>query len=310
MSSSAFPKILHLGEKAIQSLWDDEVEITEKVDGSQFGFGIVDGELIVRSKGKVQDLDNPDKMFRLGVEYVKSIKDQLTEGAFYYGEYLEKPKHNVLAYDRVPRNNIALFGVKMAGEFRPYEFIAHEAERLHVEVVPLIYKGKSSPEQVLELVEGISFLGGQEREGVVVKAYKEWEYMRFYFTVMAGKYVTEKFKEVHRSDWKKNNTGKGKFEAMAEQYSTPARYRKAVQHLKERGELEGSPRDIGKLMKEVKDDITTEEKENIKTQLWAIFGEDVLRTAAKRLPEWYKEELLKGEVDGDGRAPTHEGEQP
>ena len=297
MSSSAFPKILHLGDKAIRDIWDGEVEITEKVDGSQLGFGIVEGELIVRSKGKVQDLDNPSKMFRLAVEYIKSIKDQLTEGAFYYGEYLEKPRHNVLAYDRVPRNNIALFGVKMDGEFRPYEFIKHEAERLHVDVVPLIFKGKSSPEHVLELVEGLSFLGGQEREGVVVKSYRQWEYMRFYFTVMAGKYVTEKFKEVHRSDWKKSNTGKGKFEAMSEQYATPARYRKAIQHLKERGELEGTPRDIGKLIKEVKEDITAEEKENIKTQLWAIFGEDVLRTAARGLPEWYKEELLKGEVD-------------
>jgi hypothetical protein len=308
MSSSAFPKILHLGEKAIQSLWDDEVEITEKVDGSQFGFGIVNGELIVRSKGKVQDLDNPDKMFRLGVEYVKSIREQLTEGAFYYGEYLEKPKHNVLAYDRVPRNNIALFGVKMDGEFRPYEFIAHEAERLHVEVVPLIFKGKSSPEHVLELVKGQSFLGGQEREGVVVKAYKPWEYMRFYFTVMAGKYVTEEFKEVHKG-WKKEHTGKGKFESMCEQFATIPRYRKAVQHLRENGELEGSPRDIGKLIREVKEDITAEEQENIKNKLWAIFGEDVLRAAARGLPEWYKEELLKGEIDGSGRAPVPDGEQ-
>lgn len=310
MSSSAFPKILHLGDKAILDIWDNEVEITEKVDGSQFGFGIVEGELIVRSKGKVQDLDNPDKMFRLGVEYVKSIKDQLTEGAFYYGEYLEKAKHNVLAYDRIPRNNIALFGVKMAGEFRPYEFIAHEAERLHIDIVPLIYKGKSNPEHVLELVEGISFLGGQEREGVVVKSYREWEWMRFYYTVMAGKYVTEKFKEVHRNNWSKENTGKGKFESMAEQYAVPARYMKAVQHLKERGELEGTPRDIGKLMKEVKNDITEEEKENIKTQLWAIFGEDVLRTAAKRVPEWYKEQLLKGEINDEGRTNIHGGEQP
>lgn len=242
-------------------------------------------------------MDNPDKMFRLGVEYIKSIKDQLTEGAFYYGEYLEKPCHNVLAYDRVPRNNIVLFGVKNDGEFKPYEYIAHEAERLHVDVIPLIFKGKSNPEHVLSLVKGISYLGGQEREGVVVKAYKQWEYMRFYFTVMAGKYVTEAFKEVHKRDWKANNTGKGKFEAMAEQYKTPARWNKAIQHLRDDGNFEGSPRDIGNLIKEIKRDITEEEKENIKTQLWAIFGDDVLRTATQGFPEWFKEKLLKGELD-------------
>lgn len=298
MSSSAFPKILHLGDKAIREIFDDDVEITEKVDGSQLGFGIVEGELIVRSKGKVQDLDNPDKMFMLAVEYIRSMKDQLTEGAFYYGEYLEKPRHNVLAYDRVPRNNIALFGVKMDGEFREYDFIKHEAERLHLDVVPLIYKGKSSPEHVLELVSGISFLGGQEREGVVVKSYRQWEYMRFYYTVMSGKYVTEKFKEVHRADWKKLNTGKGKFEAMADQYKTEARWNKAIQHLRDDGTLEGSPRDIGNLIKEIKRDITDEEKENIKTQLWAIFSDDVLRNAVREFPEWYKEQILKGKVDG------------
>lgn len=49
MGTSAFPKILHLGDKAIRDIFDEEVEITEKVDGSQFGFGIVEGELIIRS---------------------------------------------------------------------------------------------------------------------------------------------------------------------------------------------------------------------------------------------------------------------
>lgn len=160
--SSAFPKILAIGHKDIKSLFEDEVEITEKLDGSQFGFGIVDGELIIRSKGKEQDLDNPDKMFRVGVEYIKSIKDRLTEGVFYYGEYLEKPRHSTLAYDRIPKNNIALFGMVNQGIFMPYSNIKHEAERLGVDAMPLIYQGKSSPEHVLELVKGVSYLGGAQ----------------------------------------------------------------------------------------------------------------------------------------------------
>lgn len=298
MSSAAFPKIIHLGDKAIADIFDDEVEITEKLDGSQLGFGIVDGQLIVRSKGKEQNLDNPDKMFTLAVEYVKSIKDKLSEGVFYYGEYLEKPRHSTLAYDRVPRNNIALFGVSYGGEFRSYEYIENEANKLGVDVVPLIYKGKSSPEHVLELVKGDSYLGGQEREGVVVKAYKSWQWMHLVFSVMAGKYVTEKFKEVHRKDWRLNNTGKGKFEAMADQYATVPRWNKAIQHLREAGTLEASPKDIGNLIKEIRRDITEEEKENIKVQLWAIFGDDVLRNSVKGFPEWYKEQLLMGEVNG------------
>lgn len=298
MNSSAFPKILHIGDKQISTLFDDEVEITEKLDGSQIGWGLSGGKLIVRSKGKVQDLDDPDRMFRLGVQYIKSIKDRLTEGAFYYGEYLEKPRHSTLAYDRTPKNHIALFGVLMDGEFKDYEFIKHEADRLGVDAIPLIYKGKSSPEHVLELVHGLSYLGGAEREGVVVKAYKDWEYIgRLHFTVMSGKYVTEKFKEVHNRDWKKLNTGKGKWEALKEQYLSEARWNKAIQHLKENGTLEGSPRDIGNLIKEVKKDITDEEKENIKDKLWNLFGDDLLKHSVKNFPQWYKEKLVKGEID-------------
>lgn len=296
--SSPFPKILHIGDKAIHSLFDEEVEITEKLDGSQFGFGIINGELIVRSKGKEQNLDSPDRMFRLGVEYVKSIEGQLTENAFYYGEYLEKPRHSTLAYDKVPRNNIALFAVNMGGIFREYAFIEHEANRLKIDVMPLIYQGKSNPEHVLELVDGVSYLGGSQREGVVVKNYKEWQYLdRIYFPIMAGKFVTEKFKEVHNKDWAKNNTGKGKMEMLLSQYKSEARWNKAIQHIKENGELEGSPRDIGNLIKEIRKDVVEEEKESIKAHLWALYGSDFQYAATNGFPQWYKEKLLKGEID-------------
>lgn len=111
MTTAAFPKILHIGDKQLSTLFDGEVEITEKVDGSQLGFGKVDGELFVRSKGKEQDLDNPDMMFKKAVEFIKTIADKLPENITLYGEWLNKPKHNTLAYDRTPKNSIALFGV-------------------------------------------------------------------------------------------------------------------------------------------------------------------------------------------------------
>lgn len=300
MSSASFPKILAIGHPDIKELFDGEVEITEKLDGSQLGFGVVNGELIVRSKNKEQELDNPDKMFALAVQYIKSIHTEglLTEGVFYYGEYLNKPRHSTLAYDRTPKNNIALFGVMAGLEFKDYDFIKREADRLRIDVVPLIYRGKSSGEHVLEIVKGDSYLGGAKREGVVVKAYKSWAYLnKIPYTVMAGKFVTEEFKEVHEKDWKKLNTGKGKLEVMKAQYKTEARWHKAVQHIKEAGNLTGSPKDIGALMKEVKDDITAEEKENIKNQLWSLYGDDFLREATNGLPQWYKEELAKGNIN-------------
>lgn len=300
MKSTAFPKILHLGDSYIETIFDEEVEITEKLDGSQFGFGIVDGQLIVRSKGKEQDLDSPDKMFVEGVEYIKSIEHLLQEGIFYYGEYLQKPRHSTLAYDKIPKNNIALFAIFGAstGRYFEYETIVSEAERLEIDAIPLIYKGKSNPEHALSLVDGTSYLGGSDREGIVVKNYKDWEYLgRLHYTVMSGKFVTEKFKEVHTADWKKLNTGKGKLDAIMDQYLSEARWQKAINHLRERGELDGSPRDIGPLIKEIQADVIEEEKEHIKAQLWSLFGDDFTRRAISGFPQWYKEELAKGNVN-------------
>ena len=300
-NTAAFPKILHIGDKQISSLFDGEVEITEKVDGSQIGLGKVNGKLFVRSKGKEQDLDNPDMMFIKGVEYVKSIEHLIPDNYTFYGEYLQKPKHNTLAYDRVPKNHIALFGVynQETREFLGSDSIQQWASRLGVDPIPVLHTGSSTPEEVLKIVkERVSYLGGQNIEGVVVKAYKPWLFLgQIPLSVMSGKYVTEEFKEVHNKNWKAENTGKGKLEVAISQYKSEARWNKAVQHLRDNGELTGTPKDIGGLIKEVREDIVAEEKENIKDQLWGIYKNDFLQSATNGLPEYYKQRIAMGEID-------------
>lgn len=299
MRTTAFPKILHLGHKQIKDIFDGEVEITEKVDGSQLGFGKINGELFVRSKGKEQDLDNPDKMFEGAVEFVKTIADKLPDNIALYGEWLNKPKHNVLAYDQTPKNGIALFGVcdPITQEHLGMDEISAWAERLGVDTVPLLFKGETNAQVVLDMVDKTdSFLGGQKIEGVVVKAYKPWLFMgKIPLTVMSGKYVSEAFKEVHAKDWKKEHTGKGKLEVLISQYRSKARWNKAIQHLRDNGELENSPKDIGAIIKEVRVDVTAEEMENIKDQLWEIYKDDILRHTTSGLPEWYKKKLALGD---------------
>lgn len=308
--SSPFPKILHIGDKQIADLFDGPVEITEKVDGSQFGFGKENGKLFCRSKGKEQDLDNPDMMFIEGVEYVKSIQDKIPDNHTFYGEYLQKPKHNTLAYDRIPTNHIALFGVYnyTTKEFYGTQEIAEWASRLGVDAIPVIKTGNAAPEEVLGLVkERVSYLGGQNVEGVVVKAYKPWLFLnQIPLSVMAGKYVTEEFKEVHIKNWKAENTGKGKLEVAVSQYRSEARWNKAVQHLRDDGSLTGSPKDIGPLIKEVRADIIAEEKENIKDMLWKIYENNFLQASVAGLPQWYKEKLVLGEVSENDNSTTME----
>ena len=50
MNIKSFPKIFELGTDYISLIADNEVEITEKIDGSQFVFGKIDGNLMTRSK--------------------------------------------------------------------------------------------------------------------------------------------------------------------------------------------------------------------------------------------------------------------
>jgi hypothetical protein len=313
--SAAFPKILHIGDKQILDLFEGDVEITEKIDGSQFGFGKTpEGELIIRSKGREISLDNADKLFFPAITYINSIQDRIPNGWFFYGETLHAPRHSTLAYDRVPRNHIALFAVY---EIEPrvyhnYDAIKHQAELLEVDAVPLLFRGVTTATNVLDMVKDTpSYLGGQNVEGIVVKAYKNWMFLgQIPLSVMSGKYVTEEFKEVHNKDWSKLNTGKGKFDVLKENYRTEARWRKAVQHLRERGELTGTPKDIGLLIKEARVDIETEEKENIKDVLWAIYKEDILKYSVFGLAQWWKEKLVLGENDATENSRGSETVQP
>lgn len=296
MKTVSYPKLLHVGDKHIADLFDGVVEITEKVDGSQIGFGIVNGELVVRSKGKEQELENPDKMFSDGVQYVRSIEDRLPADVFFYGEYLQKPRHSTLAYDRIPKNHIALFGARYEdGTLGSYTDLRRWALILDVETVPLIYQGPSTPEHMLKLVDGVSFLGGQQREGVVVKRFVDWELYGIVQHIMGGKYVTDSFKEVHRKDWAKLNTSKGGMEIIKGSIRTQARWNKAIQHLREAGNFTGTVKDIGNIVKEVQRDIVEEEKENLKDQLWKIYGTDITKYATTGLVDWYKEKIALGE---------------
>ena len=111
-SWGSYPSIFNLGHKALRELFERPVNVEEKVDGSQFSFGVTEeGELKIRSKGKEMVVEAPEKMFAGAVETVKGLKDRLHPGWTYRGEVLCKPKHNTLQYGRVPKGNVILFDV-------------------------------------------------------------------------------------------------------------------------------------------------------------------------------------------------------
>lgn len=289
----SYPKIFALGTKYIADIFDNEVEITEKIDGSQFSFGKFNGEVGVRSKGQQLYFDNPEGMFKKGIEYVKSIADILPDNTWYYGEFLGSRKHNILAYGREPKNNIILFAV-CDNELNFRAPTDEDCQLLQVERVPVFFRGKVEDLQMFEsLLDTVSVLGEQKIEGVVVKDYtREMMVGGQVIPLMSGKYVSEQFKEKHQVGWDKEHRNKGRIDLFLEQFATEARWHKAIQHLREKGELDESPKDIGKLMKEINQDVTAEEKETIKDFLWNEYKGELARKVGRGFPEWYKKQLL------------------
>lgn len=302
-SYNSYPKIFALGHKCIQDLFKESVIIEEKIDGSQFSFGkfkdAATGEeyLRCRSKGAQINVYAPDGMFKKGVEFLQTILPNLTLGWTYRGEYLLKPKHNVLAYDRTPNNNIILFDI--ATDLETYlspEEKATEAARIGLEVVPILYSGLvETPQNLRKLLDKISILGGQKVEGIVIK-----NYTRFGLDGknLMGKFVSEAFKEVHTGDWRERNPKQNDIlTGLIEKYRTPTRWNKAVQHLKEAGQLTNEPRDIGIILPEISKDIQEECEEEIRDILIKWAWPHIRRGVSHGFAEWYKEELMKLQFD-------------
>lgn len=302
----SYPSSFALGHRALADLLLDPVTVEEKIDGSQFSFGRFespDGPILkMRSKGAELNLLAPERMFLKAVEEVQERQDALTLGWTYRGEYLATPKHNSLAYDRIPASHIIIFDVNPGHEeYLPYGAKREEATRLSFETVPLLYEGMiAGMQQFRDLLETVSCLGGQKVEGVVVKNYTRFGPDK---KVLIGKFVSESFKEVHSREWKAANPSSLDIvQRIIESLKTPSRWNKAIQHLREAGTLEDSPRDIGLLFKEVPADIQKEEEEFIKAKLYEWAWPHIRRGVVAGLPEFYKEQLLAKQFEREAGA--------
>jgi len=300
---SSFPKIFSIGTDYIKDIFNEPVEITEKIGGSQFSFGVIDGELQLRSKGARLYPGNCDGIFQEAVSYIQSIEHKLIAGYVYYCEYMKRPKHNALKYDRTPKNHLVLFGCKFNSSetFLPYEDLVHISETLNIDVVPLIYKGKMNGNLIMQYADDFlgrdSYLGGCKIEGFVVKNYER----KFLLggqpmPLMAGKYVSEAFKEVHKAKWDGEKSS-SKLELFYNSFCTEARWQKAIQHLDEKGELTHSHKDIGSLIHEIGADIIKEEAGYIKEWLFNEFMSHIKRSATRGFPEFYKKYLLERSIN-------------
>ena len=290
-----YPQIFNLGHAAIAQLFTGPVIVQEKIDGSQFSFGVdANGVLHLKSKGAIIHPEAPPKLFTRAVDTVVALKDQLHVDWTYRGEVLDRPKHNALAYDRVPVGHVILFDINTGEEsyLGPVGVMA-EAGRLGLESVPVFASGYiTSQDQLAEHLDRVSCLGGVKVEGVVIKPYN-YDLYGVDKKVLMGKYVSEAFKEIHKSSWGAMNPKNGDvIQGIIAAYATEARWVKAIQHLRDEDKITDSPTDIGPLLKEINMDVLKECEGEIKDMLFKWAWPQISKGLTRDFPAWYKEQLL------------------
>jgi len=292
-----YPKVLTLGSSMTENALEGTVFLQEKVDGSQFRFGVNDdGKLLLGTRNTQLSRENPDKMFRPVVSYLLSIESRITENfkpdTYFYAEYLAREKHNVLRYDRIPKNYLVLFDCLENGGWVERDELEEMAKVLDIDVIPEFLVGKATVDTIKDFLKNDSFLGREKVEGVVIKNYHQHILLGGMVFPLFTKYVREEYRERHNKEWKVQG-GKQSLMEYIQSFQNENRWEKAVQHLRDAGKLTQSPKDIGALIKEIQSDILEEEAENIKNYLFSQFKKDILRYSIKGFPEWYKDKLLE-----------------
>ena len=297
-----YPKIVQMGSKNTRDMGVDGIRIDEKVDGS----------CLIMSRGFYGKMEFFNKkgqpapsLFNKPIEYLKSMERHIPAGYTYFMEILNKPKHNQICYDRVPKNGIYLFDV--------YDQISEAYFPMgeDVDAMARDYLDVSGPNVLFETVFAISysevvehaqafigeesFLGGHAIEGVVIKDYSLSHYNgKLEWPLTVAKIVSDEFREVMGQKHQKVKADP--FREFFKTFCTEARWNKAVQHLEEEGSLLYEDSDIGSIIKEVHMDIEEEELEYIQKQLMNIAMKPLKKTAVEGLAHWYKDKLVNREI--------------
>ena len=293
----AYPSIFAWGHHALgpaADFLDRDVLVEEKVDGSQFSCAkTAAGDLVFRSKGVEVFPEAASRLFAATIAHLMSVSREIEPGWVLRGEALFAPRHNTVEYARVPRGHFLLFDVELRStHFASPGQKAVIAERLGVELAPLLFSGRLTEPDLLRFLATPSALGGTVVEGIVIKPADYGLYGADKKVLMA-KLVREDFKEENDRAFRAENPTQGDIIVrLTERYRVEARWRKAVEHLRDQGLIEGLPRDIGRILAEVRADLRREASDDIRDALYSHAFPHIERGVTRGLPEWYRAALV------------------
>lgn len=267
----AYPKIATLGSRGapVDRFVCTPLTVTEKIDGSQIGFMFTrDSKLYVRSKGGEIDFRDPPKLFAPACVQILAAFGHLIPDTPVYGEAMRGPKHNRITYDRPPHRNIMLWGgdlLEDQARWTGFEQVVSERWFAQDE--------DHFGQLLLDFCSRPSQLGGPREGCVITNEHGQ-----------RAKYVTEAFRETSS---RPPRDKAGPFE-LGQSLATEARYEKALECILGRGEVP----DIGKLCREVSQDVEEECDEEI-SRAQARVRKDILRGAVAGVAKWFEN---KGET--------------
>jgi len=301
-----YSKILNLGAPYTQNALVGDVIIQEKIDGSQLRWGFdKEGEFHVGSKGREIYSDNQEGVFALAFKHLHKlqVESENRKNTWFYGEYLQKPKHNCLKYDKVPLNNIVLFDCRFHDEWMDRDSLGRMAACWDIDLIPEVFTGnvldecadsdKTPSEWLRELAHATnSYLGGVTAEGLVIKNYNQLIELGGEIRNLHTKFVRAEFRE---KNMKANPSRKEGIDDVILSLRSENRWEKAIQHLRDDGKLKDDVTDIGNIIKEVHRDLLEEEGEALKERIWEKYRKYVMSTVVRGFPDYYKDKLMEAQ---------------
>lgn len=303
-----FPKVLGLGQPLLAEIFNDPVDLTEKIDGSQCRIHLTENFCGCGSKN-VGIAD--EKAFAIAHEQTQRIWNEKVWRTFgdditLFTEFLSKEKHNVLAYNRVPKNNLYLFGCISNNKHLKTEELIELANELQIEP-PYIMAHQikvNGPEDINKYLETESILGGNRVEGTVIRnLYKSYppllvSTMAFADYPLVGKLVRNDFKERLNKEWGTKKKKELPINKVTTEFLTEARFNKSVQHLTDENKINYEMKDLKELIPEFYKDLLDEEKDEIIKLAMEDFWRHLKKKCDVFVVNSWKDHLIKKQFNG------------
>lgn len=238
-----FPKIKYPNDSETDGLLNDDVVVTEKLDGANFRFTWDDDgnlEIGTRNHTYSADDENIPKAFTHAVEYIQeTVPDdppQRLPNYTLYGEAMHlhslhyqdvdyvNPASGSPYFDDAP--NVVIFDAQRLGEWLPWDTVTALTRDLGLERTRVLERGH--PDNLDFEIPDESMFGGPP-EGIVVRRLDGQ---------MRAKKVTEQFKEKNATTFNDATKAQSDAAELVAMFVTPARVEKMAHRLVDEGEYD------------------------------------------------------------------------